>query len=475
ELCGHTLQDYLVARNKVLIDAMVKPEEFASQLSFSGRSATNTPPLPLPCPHRYPPPFRYDRIHPIYRSVTFQMHRPITSPLDLIDLNECLGIFKDVCEGLSYVHEQNCIHRDIAPKNLFWVPNEEDPASRREVWERARSKDPSLASFSPSGIAASTPSRHYSDCLPLSKGFEKWWWGGLGHWKIGDFGLVTMTSLAVPEPDDPSLVETEGKRKGKESSKRTAGVGTITYASPEQLSSTSISYTSKILHPFGTGMERATILSKLRTGVMPDGFVKRWPKEATLILWLMSDDPTKRPSARDVLDLDFFRPMPDITMTHSSSISTSFSSTTTSSSADSHTDTRVISVTESGTQTADEIKLPTKPVSSETSTERQGRLKPIATTESGTTTTDVSMSVETPKKPGVVQRIAAAFAAVVHPHSRGSSETSSEALASPSSMEKREVVVQVGDGDVVSDDLEMLRGRVKELEERLKKMEEPRP
>jgi hypothetical protein len=64
------------------------------------------------------------------------------------------------------------------------------------------------------------------------------------------------------------------------------------YASPEQLSDQmDTTYTTQsdiyslgiiffeLLHPFSTGMERARLLTDLRQGVMPDLFVKCFPKE----------------------------------------------------------------------------------------------------------------------------------------------------------------------------------------------------
>ncbi|KAJ3089209.1 Eukaryotic translation initiation factor 2-alpha kinase [Quaeritorhiza haematococci] len=130
---------------------------------------------------------------------------------------------------------------------------------------------------------------------------------------------------------------------------RTEGVGTATYASPEQLhpystptstptqpnapttsssqartnSTTSASptcpphpysYTSKsdmyslgivlfeLLNPFETGMERVICFRDLREmRTLPEGFVRKWPKEAALILWLTSENPDHRPSASELL------------------------------------------------------------------------------------------------------------------------------------------------------------------------------
>ena len=54
-------------------------------------------------------------------------------------------------------------------------------------------------------------------------------------------------------------------------------------------------------------MERAHTLTNLRQGVLPDDFVIKFPKEATLVLWLTSEDPSHRPTASQLLDFELLR------------------------------------------------------------------------------------------------------------------------------------------------------------------------
>jgi translation initiation factor 2-alpha kinase 1 len=42
----------------------------------------------------------------------------------------------------------------------------------------------------------------------------------------------------------------------------------------------------------------------LRHGILPKGFVERFPKEAAFILWMMAEDPDKRPNAKQILDFE---------------------------------------------------------------------------------------------------------------------------------------------------------------------------
>ncbi|TPX71470.1 hypothetical protein SpCBS45565_g01126 [Spizellomyces sp. 'palustris'] len=218
-----------------------------------------------------------------------------------VSVYECRRIFRDLVEGLVYLHGFGIIHRDVKPKNVYWKPDDDRT--------------------------------------------------GKGSWKIGDFGLVTATDLengdlvevdahecengAVDEPEcekgpgaTPVHAESGtrkfgrlGNQKPRRQSKtqsesdRTAGVGTVTYASPEQLRpSLSTPYTPasdiyslgiilfELLHPFATNMERARSLQALREGAMPEKFIEEYPEEAGWIFCMMRMDPTSRPGAGEILE-----------------------------------------------------------------------------------------------------------------------------------------------------------------------------
>ncbi|KAJ3163141.1 Eukaryotic translation initiation factor 2-alpha kinase [Geranomyces michiganensis] len=329
ELCSHTLQDFLRERNE--------------------RCFTPRPDGSLPNP--------------------------------AVDAHHAHTIFRDLAEGLLYVHSMGCIHRDIKPKNIYW-----------------KSTTTGYSHFSPANGSCpmppppppSSPAIVFS---PVS-----------GAWKIGDFGLVTAadlndggesdgaasgvrrrqrrgdgdrqdTAVCGDAVDGVSDKETDedryGGRKGSERatkdsphgsigeymtgdgggdtprrrlarsvtscSDRTIGVGTVTYASPEQLHpSQSTPYSSasdiyslgivmfELLQPFQTGMERARALQDLRAGAAaaavattttnaaaatPNGimattpdaaFQAAFPAETALIRRMMSQDPEQRPTAAEL-------------------------------------------------------------------------------------------------------------------------------------------------------------------------------
>ncbi|KAI8609407.1 hypothetical protein BC830DRAFT_1150666 [Chytriomyces sp. MP71] len=288
ELCGSTLQQYLNRRNKAIFN-------------------------------------------PQYGAVTEAVLE------EAVNNSFCIGIMRDISEGLAYIHKQGCIHRDIAPKNIFWVPYHVSGSASLHGSMDSLSRNPlSTSPLFDTDSFKSTESRFC--CL---KSLDAPYLRG-GFWKIGDFGLVAITEVLDSDTagmDSQSFLSRINSDKSSQSSwtrdtvasanldssislnseikNHTTGIGTITYASPEQLdTSGTLSYTSKsdmysagivlfeLLHPIGTGMERARTLMNLRLGVLPDEFLRRFPKEATLILWLMEKNPENRPSAQDCLDLE---------------------------------------------------------------------------------------------------------------------------------------------------------------------------
>ncbi|XP_064599174.1 uncharacterized protein LOC135465773 [Liolophura sinensis] len=177
----------------------------------------------------------------------------------VIDVFENMRIFQQLVRGVQYIHSQGVLHRDLKPRNIFL---------------------------------------NGSDL----------------HVKIGDFGLAREDvtgdfpeTVLSPSPD---------LKDHKFWEDNTHGVGTSTYAAPEQLIGTV--YDNKcdiyslgvilyeMFETFGTEMERHEKLKVLREGNLPEEFVRKWPEQAKTIVSLTNSDPMLRPSAKELLESELF-------------------------------------------------------------------------------------------------------------------------------------------------------------------------
>ncbi|XP_056151582.1 eIF-2-alpha kinase GCN2 [Lampris incognitus] len=172
-------------------------------------------------------------------------------------------LFREILDGLAYIHEQGMIHRDLKPVNIF-----------------LDSQD---------------------------------------HVKIGDFGLATdhpATNMAA----DKLEVEESGfgvMTKPDPTDNMTGMVGTALYVSPEVQGNTKATYNQKVdlfslgiilfemsYRPMTTGAERIAVLSQLRTEDIhfPEDFtVTDREMQRKVIVWLLNHDPALRPTAQELL------------------------------------------------------------------------------------------------------------------------------------------------------------------------------
>ncbi|KAL4234787.1 Eukaryotic translation initiation factor 2-alpha kinase [Mactra antiquata] len=176
-----------------------------------------------------------------------------------------MNIFRQILKAVEYIHSCGIIHRDLKPRNIFL---------REE---------------------------------------------GL-HVKVGDFGLATEEILTSPLPDDNvqplNSVSTRIVRTGSVLSDHTSGVGTSTYAAPEQLKGSE--YNTKcdiyslgiilfeLFQSYGTEMERLKCLTDARCGIIPEIVQQNWPTQTHCIELMTNENPENRPTTTDLLTGELF-------------------------------------------------------------------------------------------------------------------------------------------------------------------------
>lgn len=164
--------------------------------------------------------------------------------------SEACSIYQQCIAALSHLHASGCMHRDLKPSNILF--------------------------------------------------------GQDGAVRLGDFGLAkVLCGQSQAATDDMQMV-------GTETLLNTRGVGTPTYASPEQLLSgchgleTDIYalgvILAELLYPVSTQMERAVLLQSLRHArCLPATLETDTPCAARLVLEMTDTDPAQRPSVGELL------------------------------------------------------------------------------------------------------------------------------------------------------------------------------
>lgn len=165
------------------------------------------------------------------------------------DSDRRLRLFREIVEGLAYLHESGIIHRDLKPGNIF-----------------LDSKD---------------------------------------HAKIGDFGLATTDVDATNNNSSQKLgtfyyvaPELDGNDRKSVHSKKM------------DIFSLGIILFEMFYRPISTGMERHQTLTNLRKLSFPDDFINTVPADyINLIRVLISPDPNKRPSCNQLLGSPLVPPL----------------------------------------------------------------------------------------------------------------------------------------------------------------------
>ncbi|KAG8449508.1 hypothetical protein GDO86_016233 [Hymenochirus boettgeri] len=211
-------------------------------------------------------------VHYLYIQMEYCEKSTLRDTIDqglYLDVNRLWRLFREILDGLAYIHEQGMIHRDLKPVNIFL--DSED------------------------------------------------------HVKIGDFGLATdhPASFTEPKPGEDEQMSSDLVKVDPEG-KLTGMVGTALYVSPEVQGNTKASYNQKVdlyslgiilfemsYRPMDTSSERISVLSILRQAsiVFPNDFNKlENEKQKKVITWLLNHDPALRPTAMELLKCDLLPP-----------------------------------------------------------------------------------------------------------------------------------------------------------------------
>ena len=162
-----------------------------------------------------------------------------------------IRIFTQLLQGMAHVHEKNIVHRDLKPANVFM--------------------------------------------------------GKDGTFLIGDFGLSRLLQNANRDFRQTSTVRHGGKHKDP----LTAGIGTASYAAPEQLNCCEYGKEADIFSlglillelfcVFGTEHERIDTFDKCRSQSLPSWLSRDYPNIADVIQTCTHTNPAKRPTAADLV------------------------------------------------------------------------------------------------------------------------------------------------------------------------------
>ncbi|TKS86524.1 eIF-2-alpha kinase GCN2 [Collichthys lucidus] len=181
------------------------------------------------------------------------------------DQNRLWRLFREILDGLAYIHQQGMIHRDLKPVNIFL-----------DSQDHVKIGDFGLATDHPATVAA-------------------------GIFEVEDGGSVVMS-----KPD------TTGNMTGM--------VGTALYVSPEVQGNTKATYNQKVdlfslgiilfemsYRPMTTGSERISVLSQLRVEpiIFPEDFNTSLKGTQSGCL---NHDPALRPTAQELLKSELLPP-----------------------------------------------------------------------------------------------------------------------------------------------------------------------
>ena len=209
-----------------------------------------------------------------------------------------LEIFEQIVKGLAHVHEKGIIHRDLKPANIFASKNGQiikigDFGLSKQLLGINRNGEngdsqPAESKSSPRDAQNCDISGSYHD-----------------HWHNAKKGVM------IPWPNDSKTAITQFR---KQDQFLTMGIGTRSYAAPEQLQSKFYSTAADIFSLgliflelvccFETEHERLHNFQKCRQQEgLQQWLMEQYSEIANIILACTQPDPANRPSAKHILEM----------------------------------------------------------------------------------------------------------------------------------------------------------------------------
>lgn len=230
---------------------------------------------------------RTDRNHFIPFHRLFKWTQDKNTDVTVLELNpvELDKIFRGIVKGLNYIHENGMIHRDLKPLNIFFQSDH---------------LTPKIGDF---GLVSEIKCScgYNAKCIKAEDGVLK-------QELDLDCKQYDFSSNSNPNNIDSN--------NNNNNNSYTKGIGTVTYASPEQLNQADYSQKSDIyslgiicfelFYPISTQMERMRVLGELKQfHRFPEEFLKKYPKEAAFIWTCIARDPKHRPLTTEILETNW--------------------------------------------------------------------------------------------------------------------------------------------------------------------------
>jgi serine/threonine protein kinase len=242
-----------------------------------------------------------------------------------IDSDQCISWFKQLLSGLAHVHDHGVIHRDVKPANIFIAPDGSLKIGdfglavmdelEGDMYMRGGAGGEHDSYSNGRGAFGSSPGQENGG-LDVQTGVAQTEGAATGDGDIGGGGgggFAYRSPSPTPATPAKSVLVLEG---------HTTGVGTHSYASPEQLAGRDYNTAADIYSlallvlelfvPFCTAMERAMAFDACRREPAPKTpksgarhvltkLELKQPVIAGMLRRMLTADPAQRPHAKELL------------------------------------------------------------------------------------------------------------------------------------------------------------------------------